>query len=73
MRDAVVRLSRNQQVAFVLREGLALAWPTIGFVLDRREGPAARLVHYRAAVRVKSIAVSRPERGLAALIDAPPL
>jgi RNA polymerase sigma factor (sigma-70 family) len=58
MRHVLERLPRSQQVAFVLREGLMLTWHTIGFVLERREAAAARLVHYRALSRVKGVAIT---------------
>jgi RNA polymerase sigma factor (sigma-70 family) len=61
VRYALLNLPHSQQIAFVLREGLGLAWRTIGFVLERREGPAARLLHYRAVVGVRQIAGTRPE------------
>lgn len=61
MRDALERLPRSQQLAFVLRSGLALTWTTIGFVLDRRAAPAARLLHHRALGRVKDLAATRPD------------
>lgn len=61
LRCALLRLARSHQIAFVLREGFALTWCTIGFVIERREAPAARLIHYRAVQRVKEMASSRPE------------
>ena len=61
LRGCLLRLPRNQQVAFILREGLALTWCTIGFVLERRASPAARLIHYRAALHVKDLAATRPD------------
>src|SRR4030095_12283374 len=42
VRDALYRLPRSQEVAYVLREGLALSWRTIGFAIARRRPPAAR-------------------------------
>lgn len=61
LRHALPLLPRTQQVAFVLREGLALSWHTIGFVLERREAPAARLMHYRAVLRMKDLATTRQD------------
>jgi len=61
LRAAVPRLARSQQVAFVLREGFLLTWRTVGFVLERRGGPAARLIHYRAALRLRDMASAQPE------------
>lgn len=61
LRRALVRLAPSQRAAFVLREGLVLSWQTIGFVLGRREGPAARLLHYRAVLRLSELAATRPE------------
>ena len=55
VRHVLMRLPRSQQVAYALREGLALSWHTIGFVLERRSPAAARLVHYRAAQRVQAV------------------
>jgi RNA polymerase sigma factor (sigma-70 family) len=69
VRNALERLPRSQQVAFVLRGGLALTWTTIGFVIERRAPPAARLMHYRALGRVKELALTRPDvRALAPAI-----
>jgi DNA-directed RNA polymerase specialized sigma24 family protein len=45
-------LPASQRSAFVLREGLELAWGTIGFVLAGRPGDAARQLHGRARVRL---------------------
>ena len=61
LRYALIGMPRTQQVAYVLREGLGLTWQTIGFVLERREAAAARLVHYRAAHRVRALAGTRPD------------
>lgn len=61
LRCALLRLPRSQQVAFTLREGFTLTWRTIGFVLERREAPAARLIHYRAVSHVKDLAGARPD------------
>jgi DNA-directed RNA polymerase specialized sigma24 family protein len=61
VRCAVLRLPRSQQVAYVLREGLLLSWHTIGFVLERRAPPAARLLHYRAQAHVKEVAGTRAD------------
>lgn len=66
VRHALVGMPRSQQVAYVLREGLGISWHAIGFVLERREAAAARLVHYRAALRVKEVAGTRPDLRLAA-------
>lgn len=63
LRLALSRLPRSQQIAFVMREGLALTWHTIAFVLERREAPAARLVHYRALLRIKDLADGRRGSG----------
>ncbi len=68
LRRALVSMPRSQQAAYVLREGLGLSWHAIGFVLERREAAAARLVHYRAALRVKEAAGTRPELRLAAAV-----
>jgi RNA polymerase sigma factor (sigma-70 family) len=57
VRNTIARLPHGQQVAFVLREGLGLAWHTIGFVLSRRS-TAARLLHYRAAAGVKALGIA---------------
>jgi RNA polymerase sigma factor (sigma-70 family) len=62
LRHALVRLPKTQRVAFVLREGLALSWTTIGFVLERRREPAARLIHYRSVLRMKELASQHPPR-----------
>lgn len=71
VRHALIGLPRSQQVAYVLREGLGLSWHSIGFMLERREAAAARLVHYRAALRVKEVAGTRPElRCAVAAIEA---
>jgi len=61
LRYALWRLPRTQRLAFVLREGLALSWITIGFVLEHRAAPAARLIHYRSILRMKELASTRPE------------
>ncbi len=61
LRRSLPRLPATQRVAFVLREGLVLSWQTIGFVLARREAPAARLLHYRAILRLKDMATTKPE------------
>ena len=61
VRHALLRLPRSQQVAFVLRQGFGLAWRSVGFVLEQRDPPAARLVHYRASATVKSLARRVPE------------
>lgn len=50
--DDLVTLPASQRSAFVLREGLELAWTTIGFVLSRRPGDAARQLHGRARLRL---------------------
>jgi RNA polymerase sigma factor (sigma-70 family) len=60
-RDALVRMPRTQQVAYVLREGLGLTWRSIGFVIGRRAPGAARLLHYRASVRARGAACARPD------------
>ncbi len=70
LRQLILRLPRTQQVAFVLREGLALSWLTIGFVLERRAAPAARLMHYRAVLHMKDFAATRPELRLCAALEA---
>lgn len=64
LRHALLRLPRSQQIAFVLREGLALSWHTIAFVLERREAPAARLIHYRALLRIQALAGGRRSVGV---------
>lgn len=61
VRHVLIRLPRSQQVAFVLRQGFGLAWRSVGFVLEQRDSPAARLVHYRATATVKEVARSCPE------------
>lgn len=61
VRDALLRLPQGQQVAYVLREGLALSWRTIGFVLAHRAPPAARLLHYRATLRMKEFAGTKAD------------
>jgi DNA-directed RNA polymerase specialized sigma24 family protein len=64
------RLASSQRVAFVLREGLALSWTTIAFVLDKRETPSARLLHYRAVLRLKELATTKREARLVAALGA---
>lgn len=66
LRHAMIGMPRSQQAAFVLREGLGLTWRTIGFVLERREAAAARLLHYRAGLRVKGLASTRADLRLTA-------
>ena len=61
VRGALIRLPRSQQVAFVLRQGFGLAWRSVGFVLEQRDSPAARLVHYRASATVKEAGRTCPE------------
>lgn len=68
VRHAMIGMPRSQQVAYVLREGLGLSWRVIGFVLEQREASAARLVHYRAALRVKELAGTRPDLRLATTV-----
>lgn len=69
VRDALAHLPRSQQVAFVLRGGMALTWVTIGFVLERRAAPAARLTHYRALGHIQEVVATRPDlRALAPAI-----
>jgi len=70
LRHALIGMPRSQQVAFVLREGLGLSWHTIGFVLEQREAAAARLVHYRAGLRVKDVAATRPDLRIVPMITA---
>jgi DNA-directed RNA polymerase specialized sigma24 family protein len=67
LRLGMTRLAESQRLAFTLRHGLGLTWHTIGFLIEQRDPPAARLVHYRAAVRLKDLAnVYQELRGLAA-------
>jgi len=54
LHGALRRLPDRQQVAFVLREGFALGWHSLGFVLAQRGAPAARLIHYRAVVHMQT-------------------
>jgi RNA polymerase sigma factor (sigma-70 family) len=61
VRLALLRMPRTQQIAYVLRDGLGLAWRSIGFVLGRRATAAARLIHYRAVLRLKELAGTVPE------------
>jgi RNA polymerase sigma factor (sigma-70 family) len=61
VRTSLVRLPRSQQVAFVLRQGFGLAWRSVGFVLEQRDSPAARLLAYRASATVKGTAQKLPE------------
>lgn len=60
VRHALMSLPRSQQVAFVLRQGFGIAWRSVGFVLEQRDSPAARLVHYRAAATVKDVGRACP-------------
>jgi RNA polymerase sigma factor (sigma-70 family) len=68
VRSALIGMPQSQQVAYVLREGLGLSWRTIGFTLGRRQAAAARLVHYRAVLRVKDVAATRPDLRLAVTV-----
>jgi RNA polymerase sigma factor (sigma-70 family) len=61
VRHTMERLPRAQQVAYALREGLALSWHTIAFVLERRTTPAARLVHYRATGKARGVPAIPPQ------------
>lgn len=61
LRLGLLRMPRSQQIAFVLREGLGLAWHSVGFVLERRAFAATRLVHYRAVLRLKELAATLPD------------
>jgi RNA polymerase sigma factor (sigma-70 family) len=61
LRDVLFRMPPSQQVAYVLREGLGLTWRTIGFVIGRRASGAARLIHYRASLRARGVARTRPD------------
>ena len=61
LRHAVPLLPRPPLGACVLRGGLARAGLTFGFVLERRRAPAARLMHYRAVLRLKDLASARPD------------
>jgi RNA polymerase sigma factor (sigma-70 family) len=70
VRHVLIGMPRSQQVAYVLREGLGLTWTSIGFVLGRREAAAARLVHYRAGLRMKEVAATRPELRIVPMITA---
>lgn len=70
LRQALQDLPSTQRMAFVLREGCALHWHTIGFVLERRGAPAARLIHYRALLHLKELATARPEIRPCAAIEA---
>jgi len=67
VRGAAVELPRGQQASFVLRQGLGLAWFSIGFILGRRASSSARLLHYRAAARVKSAAALRKSQPVLAI------
>jgi RNA polymerase sigma factor (sigma-70 family) len=70
VRHALLGMPHSQQIAYVLREGLGLSWTSIGFVLGRREGSAARLVHYRAGLRMKEFAATRPELRMVPMLTA---
>ncbi|NOT30409.1 MAG: sigma-70 family RNA polymerase sigma factor [Planctomycetes bacterium] len=70
LRQALAHLPKTQQAAFVLREGCALSWHTVGFLLERRGAPAARLIHYRALLNLKDLASARPEIRPGAAIEA---
>ncbi len=70
LRRALQRLPKTQRAAFVLREGCALSWHTIGFALGSRGAPAARLMHYRAVLHLKELASTRPELRAAAALEA---
>jgi RNA polymerase sigma factor (sigma-70 family) len=61
IRNALMHLPRSQQIAFVLRQGFGIAWRSVGFVLERRDPPAARMIHSRATDTVKQITGTRPE------------
>jgi len=69
LRWALARVPQAQRLAFLLREGLVLSWQTIGFVLERRSAPAARLVHYRCVLHMKELATRAPERELCAALE----
>jgi RNA polymerase sigma factor (sigma-70 family) len=69
LRHALIGMPRSQQVAYVLRQGLGLSWTSIGFVLGR-EAAAARLVHYRAGLRVKEVAATRPDLRIVPMLTA---
>lgn len=58
----------SQRIALVLREGLALRWTTIGFVLER-EHDATRLVHYRALQQAREAVHFRRERAARGIVQ----
>jgi len=68
LRRALGLLPDTQCVALVLREGLALRWSTIGFVLER-ELDATRLVHYRAVQQVRTAVHFRRERAARGMVQ----
>lgn len=68
LRLSLLLLPASQRIALVLREGLALRWSTIGFVLER-ELDATRLVHYRAVAQVRSAAHFRRERAARGIVQ----
>ena len=70
VRHVLIGMPRSQQVAYVMREGLGLSWTSIGFALGRREAAAARLVHYRAGLRMKEMAATRPELRIVPMLTA---
>lgn len=68
LRLALFVLPRTQRVALVLREGLALRWSTLGFVLER-EHDATRLIHYRALQQVRDAVHFRRERAARGVVQ----
>jgi len=68
LRQILHGMPASQQLALVLCEGLALRWPTIGFVLER-EYDATRLVHYRALQHVRQAVHFRRESAALGLED----
>ena len=75
LRRSLARLPASQRIALVLREGLALPWGTLGFVLWR-EHDATRLVHYRALQHVRATLHFRRENAAHGQVhgwDLPPV
>jgi len=60
LRLALYLMPDSQRVALVLREGLALRWSTLVFVLER-EHDATRLVHHRAMQQARAAVHFRRE------------
>ena len=68
LRLVLLLMPDSQRVALVLREGLALRWSTLGFVLER-EHDATRLVHHRALQQARAAVHFRRERSARGMVQ----